>query len=308
MCNAPSTLREPIHERREIRLGHDPAPSRLGDQHRFATHERLSGQGATGVRRTGVDVRDDDMVQPECHDEFEPRRVLRRATAAEPVAVRSQILVEVSAVEVDDDVGRRHDLARDERQRTLGLGPARIARIIAVHALPIDRIEMRRHLLERLDVDDRHHDHRPREAARIDAGNELLHGYDRAVLGAVTARDERNHRTRVLSMDDGDGDRQCRIGSWRHGDRAGRGGPELSRRRSRRRRSRRHDPGRRRAREPTQCRRSRGRASGIVDDAWRYPVVVGAFAKRCRLRSRALWISSSRFREGAVVSYDPIRR
>ena len=86
-------------------------------------------------------------------------------------------------MEIDDHVRRHDDLTGDERQCALRLRSIGIARVVPVHALPVDRIEVRRHLLERRDIDDRDDDHRAGERLRVDARNEPLSvGYHRVTV------------------------------------------------------------------------------------------------------------------------------
>ena len=77
--------------------------------------------------------------------ELEPRRILRRVAAAEPVAVRPQILVEIAAVQIDDDVRRRDDLTRDAASARCVCVPFASPGIADVHSFAIDRIDVRRH-------------------------------------------------------------------------------------------------------------------------------------------------------------------
>ena len=48
----------------------------------------------------------DDVIETECECELEAGRILFRIPAAIPVAVRSQIFVEIAAVKIHHDVGR----------------------------------------------------------------------------------------------------------------------------------------------------------------------------------------------------------
>ena len=69
-----------------------------------------------------------------------------------PVSVGTEALVEVSAVEVDQVVAALDDLVRDDKKGPFRLGPICLAGIEAVHALAIDRIEVRHFLLERSNI------------------------------------------------------------------------------------------------------------------------------------------------------------
>src|SRR5205823_785702 len=120
-------------ERRDVGWRDDAAPSRFGNEHCLPADERLAGERPSRVRCGGIDVGDDYVVQPERHDQFERRRVLSRAAASEPVTVRPKILVQIAAMQIDDDVRGGHDLTRHHGQRALRLRAIRVAGITAVH-------------------------------------------------------------------------------------------------------------------------------------------------------------------------------
>ena len=71
--------------------------------------------------------------------------------------------------QIDDDVGALDDLIGNEGERALRLCAVRVARILRVHPLLVDRIEMHGHLLEGSDVEQRRDDDRSGECFRIDA-------------------------------------------------------------------------------------------------------------------------------------------
>jgi hypothetical protein len=65
-----------------------------------------------------------------------------------------------------------------------------LPRVEAVHALAVDRVDVRDLLLEGRRVQERHEDHGARDVGGIEVLDELLDGDDRGVLGAVRAGDE----------------------------------------------------------------------------------------------------------------------
>ena len=211
-----------LDERREIgrRRRRRSAPPR-----RRAPFCRATRPAPTAsVRTRGIDVGHDDVVEAERQRELESRRILRRVAAAKPIAVRAKIFVEIAAVQIDDDVRRRR------RSAAVTAASARCVCVpfaspgySRVHALAIDRIQVRRHLKERGAVQQRRDDHRSGERSRIDARDELLHRDDRRVLGAVRARDEGDDAAGPRAANHRDGNRQRRIGAGRNGDRAVRG-------------------------------------------------------------------------------------
>ena len=99
-----------------------------------------------------------------------------------PVAVRTQVFVEIAAVEIDEVIARLHHRFRDDVRGALGLRAAGIARVEAIHALAVDGVDVRHDLLERRHVDDRKQDERPGELGRADAGDQLLDRHDGRVL------------------------------------------------------------------------------------------------------------------------------
>jgi hypothetical protein len=88
------------------------------------------------------------VIETEGEHELVRRFVLRGVARPRPVAVRPQVLIDVSAMQIDDDVGGLDDLIGDERDHSLGLSTGRVARVPTVHALAVDGVHMHRHLLE----------------------------------------------------------------------------------------------------------------------------------------------------------------
>ena len=85
------------------------------------------------------------------------------------------------------------------------------ARIEAIHALPVHRVDVGNLLLEGRHVHERNENHRARDRGRVDLLNQPLDRDDRGVFGPVRARHDGEHRTRLRAMHDGHGNRQRRV-------------------------------------------------------------------------------------------------
>ena len=138
---------------------------------------RFGDDGSTSLTMT--------WSSPKARTSLRPAESCAALTAAEPIAVRSKILVEVAAVEIDDDVRRRQGSALNRGERALRLRSVRVARIARVHSLAIDRIHVRRHLLERGTLSSGATITVPPSCVASIRAIEPLHRDDRRVLGAV---------------------------------------------------------------------------------------------------------------------------
>jgi hypothetical protein len=74
--------------------------------------------------------------------------------------------------------------------------------------------------LKRRHVDERQDDKGPGKLLRVDLADQFLERDDGCVLSTVRARKEGKHRSCFRAMSNGDRDRECRIASRRHVDRA----------------------------------------------------------------------------------------
>ena len=202
-----------VDESRDVRRLHRSRAARL-DRDR-----RLAARGGRGVEIAGCARirrairRDDDRAQPEREDHLTRGRVLPGVPGLQPVAVGAQIFVEVPAVEVDQVVAALDDLLRHRVERPLRLRPIRLAGVEAVHALAVDGIDVGDLLLERRRVEERNQDDRAGDLRRVELFDQLLDRDDRGVLGAVRAGDQREHRTGLRPVDDGDRDVEPRVGA-----------------------------------------------------------------------------------------------
>ncbi len=133
---------------------------------RFGGNRRLApgGRGVfqeTRRRRVFRPVaRDDDVIEPERQRHSFRKVVLLLVAGHGPVAVRPQVLVQVAAVQIDQVIALFDDLAGDRQRGALRLGAGGRTGVKAVHALVVDRIDVRREALERRHVDQRHQNQR----------------------------------------------------------------------------------------------------------------------------------------------------
>jgi hypothetical protein len=120
------------------------------------------------IGRRCVAIEYGDVVESERQYQSFRCRVLRRTSASNPPGERdSNVLVEVAAVKIDDDVRAGNHLTREQRLSALASGPRGDTRISADHVSRVGRIHLRRHHDESWHVEDRHDDHGAGEPRRI---------------------------------------------------------------------------------------------------------------------------------------------
>ena len=123
-------------------------------------------------------------------------------------------------MKVDQIVATLDDLAGDRIGRALGLRAFRPARVVAVHGLPVHRVDVRDLLLEGGNVDERDDDESPVQLGRVRPPDELLQGQDGSVLRAVRTGDQGEHGSRPRAMEDGHRNVKRRVHAGRYFDRS----------------------------------------------------------------------------------------
>jgi hypothetical protein len=114
--------------------------------------------------------------------------------------------VEVAAMEVDKVIAAVDNFLGDEEGGTLGLRAIFLARIKAVHAFLVDRVDVRNFLLERGEIDERKDDDGTGELGWIEIKDERFEGDDGSIFGAMRTGDESQNRAGLDSVDDDDRD------------------------------------------------------------------------------------------------------
>ncbi len=108
-------------------------------------------------------------------------------------------------MQIDHYVGWLHHLRGHSRKRPLRLTTGRVTRVLSVHALAVDRVQVDSHLGERGDVQQGGDDYRSRDGSGIELPDQTAERYDRGVFRPVTARYQGKHRPRARAVDDRDG-------------------------------------------------------------------------------------------------------
>src|ERR1051325_962333 len=123
-------------------------------------------------------------------------------------------------MQIDQVIALLYNLFGDEIRSTLGLTAVDLARIEAIHAFLVHRVDVRHLLLERLNINERHNDHSAGDFRRIQHRDDFLERDDRSVFRAVRTGDERQHRSRLRAMNYGDGNTEASVDTWWNFDRA----------------------------------------------------------------------------------------
>src|SRR5262249_34390495 len=143
----------PVDEKGNIVGVDDAGIASFDNDGRFAARSGSIVEVASGVQVGGTVAPYDDVVEPKGEHHFLGCPVLGFFASRSPIRVRTEALVEVAAVIVDQVVTSVDNLLGDQKRRTVGLCPIFLPRIEAIHALVIDRINVWDLLFEGLNVD-----------------------------------------------------------------------------------------------------------------------------------------------------------
>jgi hypothetical protein len=125
------------------------------------------------------------VVQPERQHHLFRSPILRFFPDRSPIRIRSQALVQIATVIVNQVIAAIHDFFRYEVQRPIRLRPIRFPRIKPVHALVVHRIHVGNLLFERSNIDQWHQNHRAGYLRRIQLADQFLDRDDRDILCTV---------------------------------------------------------------------------------------------------------------------------
>jgi hypothetical protein len=114
-------------------------------------------------------------------------------------------------VVVDQVVAAINHFPRDQERSSLGLRAVGFARVEAIHALAVDRIDVRNLLKEGRDVDQREEHNRTGKLRWVDSGDQFLQRDDGGVFGAVGAGNKCQHWTRLGAVDHYDWNARSRV-------------------------------------------------------------------------------------------------
>src|SRR5712692_95299 len=209
-----------IGQRLNVVCFHGAGVAGLHGNGRFAARARGTVEitGGVGIRRAVG--HDNNVVQPKGQHHVMSNGVLFLIPGLGPVAVGPQVLVQVSAVVINQVVAALHDLLRNQPRCALGLCAVLFAGIKAVHALPVHRVHVRDLLQKRLNIDQGQDDHRAGNLRRVERLNQFLHGDDRGVFRPMGAGHQRQHRPRLRALNHGNGNACRRVHSGRDFDEA----------------------------------------------------------------------------------------
>ena len=149
-----ATLDELLHV---FRLGRSGI-ARFYSDCRFASSTGRAVEVARCTRIFGAIGYDDDVIEPEGQHHSARGRVEPFVSRFRPVGVRTQALVEVAAVQIDQVVAFLDNFFCDQPGGPFGLCTVCIARIKTIHALPICGIHMRYFLFEGTEIHQRNDD------------------------------------------------------------------------------------------------------------------------------------------------------
>src|SRR5208283_73843 len=167
---------------------------------RFSAKRSGVVEVAAGGKIGRTVVPDDDVIQAEGENHVLGDAILRGVTGGPPVGVGAEALVEVTAVIVNQVIATIDDLFGDEEGSAIGLRSIGFAGIEAVHALVINRIDVRDFLFEGSDVDERNQDDRAGNCGGIEIGDQPFDSNDGNVFRAVGAADQSKYRTGLCAI------------------------------------------------------------------------------------------------------------